>query len=173
MFETIVNAFKTKEIRVKIWLTLLMLLVYRIGCYVPIPGLNANALQQLMGGTGDFLGILSMMSGGSLSSATLFSLGILPFINAFIIMQLLTLVIPPLERMSKEGEEGRKKITQITRYVAIALAVVQAIGIVVGWRGAIILFGDANGFRYRYTGGNILYIEDLKNRQLQNTAGEL
>ena len=137
MFETIVNAFKTKEIRVKIWLTLLMLLVYRIGCYIPIPGLNASTLETLIGGTGDFLGILSMMSGGSLSSATLFSLGILPFINAFIIMQLLTLVIPPLERMSKEGEEGRKKITQITRYVAIALAVVQAIGIVVGWRGAI------------------------------------
>ena len=137
MFETIVNAFKTKEIRVKIWLTLLMLLVYRIGCYIPIPGLNASTLETLIGGTGDFLGILSMMSGGSLSSATLFSLGILPFINAFIIMQLLTLVIPPLERMSKEGEEGRKKITQITRYVAIVLAVVQAIGIVVGWRGAI------------------------------------
>ena len=79
MFETIVNAFKTKEIRVKIWLTLLMLLVYRIGCYIPIPGLNASTLETLIGGTGDFLGILSMMSGGSLSSATLFSLGIGPF----------------------------------------------------------------------------------------------
>lgn len=151
MFETIVNAFKTKEIRVKIWLTLLMLLVYRIGCYIPIPGLNASTLEQLMGGTGDFLGILSMMSGGSLSSATLFSLGILPFINAFIIMQLLTLVIPPLERMSKEGEEGRKKITQITRYVAIVLAVVQAIGIVVGWRGAISpVFAFEEGWKAPY-----------------------
>ena len=151
MFETIVNAFKTKEIRIKIWLTLLMLLVYRIGCYVPIPGLNANTLEQLMGGTGDFLGILSMMSGGKLSSATLFSLGILPFINAFIIMQLLTLVIPPLERMSKEGEEGRKKITQITRYVAIVLAVVQAIGIVVGWRGAISpVFAFEEGWKAPY-----------------------
>ena len=151
MFETIVNAFKTKEIRVKIWLTLLMLLVYRIGCYIPIPGLNASTLETLIGGTGDFLGILSMMSGGSLSSATLFSLGILPFINAFIIMQLLTLVIPPLERMSKEGEEGRKKITQITRYVAIALAVVQAIGIVVGWRGAISpVFAFEEGWKAPY-----------------------
>lgn len=137
MFETIVNAFKTKDIRIKIWFTLLMLLVYRVGCYIPIPGLNASAIESLVGGTGDFLGILSMMSGGSLSSATLFSLGILPFINAFIIMQLLTLVIPALERMSKEGEEGRKKITQITRYFAIVLAVVQAIGIVVGWKSAI------------------------------------
>jgi preprotein translocase subunit SecY len=137
MFETIVNAFKTKEIRIKIWLTLLMLLVYRVGCYIPVPGLNASALQNLMGGTGDFLGILSMMSGGSLANATLFSLGILPFINASIIMQLLTLVIPALERMSKEGEEGRKKLTQITRYFAIVLAVVQAIGIVVGSRGYI------------------------------------
>ena len=137
MFETIKNAFKTKDIRIKIFLTLLMLLVYRVGCYIPVPGLNAAAISQAMSGAGDFLGILSMMSGGSLSSATLFSLGILPFINASIIMQLLTLVIPALERMSKEGEEGRKKITQITRYFAIVLAVVQAIGIVVGWKNAI------------------------------------
>ena len=103
MFETIVNAFKTKDIRIKMWLTLAMLLVYRIGCYIPIPGLNSGALEQMLGGT-DFLGILSMITGGSLANATLFSLGILPFINAFIIMQLLTLVIPALERLSKEGE---------------------------------------------------------------------
>ena len=137
MFETIVNAFKTKEIRVKIWLTLLMLFVYRVGCYVPVPGINAESISAMLGKTGDFLGILSMITGGSLAQATLFSLGILPFINAFIIMQLLTLVIPALERLSKEGEEGRNKLTQITRYFAIALAVIQAIGIVVGMKGAI------------------------------------
>jgi preprotein translocase subunit SecY len=137
MFETIVNAFKTKEIRVKIWLTLLMLFVYRVGCYVPVPGINAESISAMLGKTGDFLGILSMITGGSLAQATLFSLGILPFINAFIIMQLLTLVIPALERMSKEGEEGRNKLTQITRYFAIGLAVIQAIGIVVGMKGAI------------------------------------
>ena len=137
MFETIVNAFKTKEIRIKIWLTLLMLLVYRIGCYVPVPGIDASSISSMLSNTGDFLGILSMITGGSLAQATLFSLGILPFINAFIIMQLLTLVIPALERLSKEGEEGRNKLTQITRYFAIGLAVIQAIGIVVGMKGAI------------------------------------
>lgn len=137
MFETLVNAFKTKEIRTKIWFTLLMLLVYRIGCYVPVPGIDASSIANMLGNTGDFLGILSMITGGSLAQATLFSLGILPFINAFIIMQLLTLVIPALERMSKEGEEGRNKLTQITRYFAIGLAVIQSIGIVVGMKGAI------------------------------------
>lgn len=132
MFETLKNAFKTKEIRVKIWMTLLLILVYRIGCYIPIPAFNAVAVEQTFGG--DFFQMLSAMSGSSLSSATLFSLGILPFINSFIIMQLLTIVIPRLEKLSKEGEEGRKKMTQITRIVAIVLAVVQAIGIVVGLR---------------------------------------
>lgn len=132
MLETLKNAFKTKEIRVKIWMTLLLILVYRIGCYIPIPAFNASVVQQTF--SGDFFNLLSAMSGSSLSSATLFSLGILPFINSFIIMQLLTIVIPRLEKLSKEGEEGRKKMTQITRIVAIVLAVVQAIGIVVGLR---------------------------------------
>ncbi len=136
MFETIVNAFKTKEIRIKIFLTVLMLLVYRVGCYIPVPGLDTGTLESVLGKT-DFFGILSMITGGSLANATLFSLGILPFINAFIIMQLLTLVIPALEKMSKEGEEGRKKLTQITRYFALLLALVQGIGIVVGWKNSI------------------------------------
>lgn len=130
MFETLKNALKTKEIRVKILLTLLLIVVYRIGCYIPVPSLNAAAVASIFGQT-DFLNVLGIISGGSMANATLFTLGILPFINSFIIMQLLTLVIPALERMSKEGEEGRKKITQITRIVAIILAVIQAIGIVV------------------------------------------
>ena len=151
MFETIVNAFKTKEIRIKIWLTLLMLFVYRVGCYVPVPGIDASAVESMLGNTGDFLGILSMITGGSLAQATLFSLGILPFINAFIIMQLLTLVIPALERLSKEGEEGRNKLTQITRYFAIALAVIQSIGIVVGMKGAISgVFTFETGWEHPY-----------------------
>lgn len=129
MFETLKNALKTKEIRVKILLTLALIVVYRIGCYIPVPSLNAAAAADFF--KGDFFGMLNMITGNSLTNSTLFTLGILPFINAFIIMQLLTLVIPALERMSKEGEEGRKKITQITRIVAIILAVIQAIGIVV------------------------------------------
>ena len=139
MFETLKNAFKTKEIRLKIWFTLALILVYRIGCYIPVPTIDAAALQEIFANSAanGFLGILSTITGGSLQNATVFALGILPFINAFIIMQLLTLVIPALERMSKEGDEGRAKLTQITRIVAIVLGVVQAIGIVVAFKDSI------------------------------------
>jgi len=132
MLTTLINAFKEKEIRKKMLLTLLMLLVFRIGCWIPVPGLASESFKNLASGN-DFLSVLSTITGGSLSNGTLFALGILPFINAFIIMQLLTLVIPPLDRLSKQGEAGRKKITQITRYAAILLAVVQAVGICLGW----------------------------------------
>jgi len=137
MFETLKNAFKTKEIRVKIFYTLLLILVYRIGCYIPVPTIRADAIAGSFS-SNSFLSILSTLTGGSLQNATLFSLGILPFINSFIVMQLLTLVIPALERLSKEGDEGRKKITQITRIVAIVLAIIQAIGIVVGFRNSTV-----------------------------------
>lgn len=133
MFETIKNAFGTKEIRVKIWATLLLLLVYRIGCFVPVPGISVIDIHKLVE-AGSFLSVISAITGGSLSQGTLFALGIIPFINSFIIMQLLTLIIPKLEEMSKDGEEGRKKITQITRYVAIVLGAIQAIGIAFMWK---------------------------------------
>ncbi len=134
MFETLKNAFKSKEIRVKIWITLALILVYRIGCYIPIPTFNMSAMQSSTAFSSDFLSILNVITGGSMQNATLFALGVLPFINSSIIMQLLALVIPALEKMSKEGEEGRKKLTQITRIVAVVLAVVQAIGIVVAFK---------------------------------------
>lgn len=134
MFETLKNAFKTKEIRVKIWLTLALILVYRIGCYVPVPTFNAVSMAGSDPMQSDFFGILNVITGGSMQNATIFALGVLPFINSSIIMQLLALVIPALERLSKEGDEGREKLTQITRIVAIVLAVVQAIGIVVGFK---------------------------------------
>lgn len=134
MFETLKNAFKSKEIRVKIWITLALILVYRIGCYIPIPTFNVAAMQQAEAFSSDFLSILNVITGGSMQNATLFALGVLPFINSSIIMQLLALVIPALEKMSKEGEEGRKKLTQITRIVAVVLAVVQAIGIVMAFK---------------------------------------
>ena len=139
MFETIKNAFGTKEIRVKIWATLLLLLVYRIGCFVPVPGLNVSVISQALeqSSAASFLSVISAITGGSLSQGTLFALGIIPFINSFIIMQLLTLIIPKLEEMSKDGEEGRKKITQITRYVAIVLGAIQAIGIAFMWKNYI------------------------------------
>ena len=134
MFETLKNAFKTKEIRVKIWITLALILVYRIGCYIPIPTFDIAAPPPATAFNSDFLSILNVITGGSMQNATLFALGVLPFINSSIIMQLLALVIPALEKLSKEGEEGRKKLTQITRIVAVVLAVVQAIGIVVAFK---------------------------------------
>ncbi len=137
MFETLKNAFKTKEIRVKIWLTLALILVYRIGCYIPVPTFNAASMATASAFSNDFLGVLNVITGGSMQNATIFALGVLPFINSSIIMQLLALVIPALERLSKEGDEGREKLTQITRIVAIVLAVVQAIGIVVGFKSFI------------------------------------
>lgn len=142
MFATIKNAFKSKDIRIKIWMTLFMIFVFRIGSYIPIPGLSTGQLlTQILGDTTgkattgfDFVQVLSTLSGGSLAQGTLFSLGILPFINAFIIIQLLSIVIPGLQRLTKEGEAGRERITQITRYIAILLAIVQGIGIVFAFK---------------------------------------
>ena len=132
MFETIKNCFKVKEIRRKIWITLLLLLIFRLGCYIPVPGIDPGQFSSAIG-SNSFLGVLSSITGGSLQNATLFALGISPYINASIIIQLLTVGIPALERLSKQGEEGRKKIAQITRYVTIALAVAQAIGIIINF----------------------------------------
>jgi preprotein translocase subunit SecY len=132
MFETIKNCFKNKEIRKKIWFTLLLLLVFRLGCYIPVPGITADTFADAINGV-SFLEIMSSITGGSLANATLFALGISPYINASIIIQLLSAGIPALERLSKQGEEGRKKIAQITRFVTIALAIAQSIGIIVNF----------------------------------------
>ena len=133
MFQTLKNAFLDKDIRKKLIITLLILLIYRIGCFVPVPGINPTAFGSLATGN-DFFRVLSTITGGSLQNGTLFALGILPYINASIILQLLTLVIPPLERWAKEGgEEGRQKMAQLTRLSAIVLAIVQGIGIVISW----------------------------------------
>ena len=132
MFETIKKCFKVKEIRRKIWITLLLLLLFRLGCYIPVPGINPSQFSDVIEGNG-FLDILTSITGGSLSQATLFALGISPYINASIIIQLLTVGIPALERLSKQGEDGRKKIAQITRFVTIALAIAQAVGIIVNF----------------------------------------
>lgn len=132
MFETIKNCFKVKEIRKKIWITLAFLVIFRIGCYIPVPGINPKQFGDAIDAN-SFLNIMSSITGGSLGNATLFALGISPYINASIIIQLLTVGIPALERLSKQGEEGRKKIAQITRYVTILLAIAQAIGIIVNF----------------------------------------
>ena len=144
MFQTFKNAFKTPEICKKILITLALLLVYRIGCFVPIPGLDSAAIFAGYAQT-DFTLMLSAITGSAFTYGTIFALGIVPFINSFIIMQLLTLIIPKLEKLSKEGEDGRKKITQYTRYVAILLALIQAIGVMFAWQDSIIpvFTGDA------------------------------
>ncbi len=130
MFQTIVNAFKIKEVRRKILITIALLFVYRLGCYIPVPGvsmIDQSVLEQYT-----FLQIMSGVSGGALQYGTFFAMGIGPYINASIIIQLLTVGIPALERLSKQGEEGKRRINAITRIVTLVLAIVQAIGILVG-----------------------------------------
>ncbi len=135
MLQTLINAFKVKEIRRKVYMMLLLLLVFRIGCFIPVPGLDREVFGELFSGdsANDFLTLMSSITGGALAQGTVFALGIGPYINASIIMQLLCVGIPALERLSKQGEEGRKKIAQITRYVTILLAIVQSIGIIVSF----------------------------------------
>ena len=133
MFETLKNAFKVKEIRVKIWWTLLFLLLYRLGCYIPIPGVGSELITSDQLKNVSYLNIMSMMTGGALAQGTWFAMGISPYINSSIIIQLLTVAIPALERMSKAGEEGRRSINNITRYVAILLAIIQSIGILLNY----------------------------------------
>ena len=129
MFETLKNAFKVKEIRKKIFITLLLLLVYRLCCYIPVPGLDSAQFTDTVDGN-NFLTLMSAVTGGALANGTLFALGIGPYINASIIMQLLCVGIPALERLSRQGEEGKKKIAQLTRYLTLILAVVQAVGVI-------------------------------------------
>ena len=136
MLQTLINAFKVKDIRRKVGMMLLLLLVFRIGCYIPVPGLDRDNFSSLFDGSdtsNTFLTLMSSITGGALANGTLFALGIGPYINASIIMQLLCVGIPPLERLSKQGEEGRKKISQYTRYLTILLAVIQSVGIIVNF----------------------------------------
>lgn len=135
MFQTLKNAFKVKEIRRKIFLTLFLLLVYRIGCWLPIPGVNAEYYSE---GeiTDTILGLMSSLSGGALQNGAFLALGIVPYINASIIVQLLGVALPPLERLTKQGEEGRRKLGQITRILTLVLALGQSIAVVIGWANA-------------------------------------
>ena len=145
MFQTLVKAFKIKDVRRKIFITLALLLVYRIGCFIPVPGIGTELLTDENLESFTYLQIMSAVSGGALQYGTLFAMGIGPYINASIIIQLLTVGIPALERLSKQGEEGRKKIATITRYVTVLLAIAQSVGIVIGFSGKIEwnnLFGE-------------------------------
>ena len=123
---TLRNAWKIEELRKKILYTFLIVLVFRIGANIPVPFINTTALNSLVA-DGSFLGYLNILSGGALQNAALFALGISPYITASIIIQLLTIAIPALEAMSKEGAEGRKKLAKITRYTTLGLAVMQSV----------------------------------------------
>ena len=129
MFNTIRNAWRIPDLRKKLLYTLLIVIVFRFGSVIPAPFLDATALSALMdsAGSNSALGYINMLTGGAFSYASLFAMGITPYINSSIIMQLLTIAIPPLERLAKEGEEGRKKIATITRYVTVVLGLIQGV----------------------------------------------
>jgi preprotein translocase subunit SecY len=143
MLKTILNAFSVAEIRKKLAFTAAILALYRLGAYIPAPGVDINAVKEIQdnfGGAG-ILGFLNQFSGGSLSRLSIFALGIMPYITASIILQLLTVVVPSLERLQKEGEVGQQKITQYTRYLTVGLAAGQSVGYVFLFRS----FGNTAG----------------------------
>ena len=142
MFKTLANAFKIKEIRNKIIFTLIMLVLVRIGSLLPIPGINRAELARIF--SNDAGKLANAFTGSAISNMTVFALSITPYITSSIIMQLLTIAIPKLEEMQKDGEDGRKKITVITRYITVGLALIESIeetksAVVAGAK----LFGDA------------------------------
>ncbi len=129
MLDAIGNMFRIQELRKRIIFTLSLLAVYRLGIFITTPGIDREAMQSFMQSQGGLLSLFNLFSGGAIEQASIFALGIMPYISASIIIQLLAVVIPALERLQKEGELGRRKITQYTRYGTIALAVVQGLGI--------------------------------------------
>lgn len=133
LITTFANAWKIPDIRKSMLFTLLMLAIFRLGSNIPVPGIDRNVLQQLFdSGQGGLFGLFDLFSGGAFSNFTIFALSITPYITASIILNLLTIAIPSLEALAKEGEEGRKKIAQLTRYLTVVLALVQSIGVSVG-----------------------------------------
>jgi len=133
MFEKFANIFRIPDLRRRILFTLGLLAVYRLGGHIPTPGVNADRLQQFFEqNRGSFLGFVDLFSGGQLRRLTIFALGIMPYITASIILQLLTVVYEPLAKLQKEGELGRKKITQWTRYITVILSAIQSFGIAYG-----------------------------------------
>lgn len=136
MFAALANIFKITELRQKVIFTLAMFIVFRAGTHIPVPGVNTDVIEQLFR-SGNLLGLLDMFSGGALSKFSIFAMSITPYINASIILQLLKVVVPTLEQWSKEGEEGYKKTTKLTRMLTVALAFIQACGMAYGLKMAI------------------------------------
>lgn len=136
MVDALKSVFKVEELRRKIIFTLMMILVFRIGVHIPVPGIKLDVIKELIG-QGQLLGFFDIVSGGAFANFSIFAMSITPYINASIIIQLLTIVVPSLERLAKEGAEGRKKIVEYTRYLTVVLGFVQGIGISFGLRSAL------------------------------------
>lgn len=137
MVDALRSVLKIEELRKKIIFTVMMILVFRVGVHIPVPGIDLKVIQELIAG-GQLLGFFDIISGGAFANFSIFAMSITPYINASIIIQLLTVVVPALERLAKEGVEGRKKIVEYTRYLTVALGFVQGIGISFGLRSALI-----------------------------------
>jgi preprotein translocase subunit SecY len=143
---------KAEELKKRIWFTLGALLVYRLGTYIPLPGINLEALQQaFQQQSSGILGMFNMFAGGAVERMAIFALGIMPYISASIILQLMTAVVPTLEQLKKEGEQGRKVINQYTRYLTVVLAVFQSYGIAVGLEGSSSAIVTDPGWFFRMT----------------------
>jgi preprotein translocase subunit SecY len=150
MLEALANAFRVPDLRKKILFTLGVIALYRVGAHVPVPGVSAKMIAALtnLASTNAALGLLNLFSGGAMASFAIFALGIMPYITSSIIMQLLQAVIPTLEKWSKEGETGQRKIIQITRYMTLGLGFIESIGIIATFQGQLIKAGTlpAGGF---------------------------
>ena len=144
MFKTIKNALKTPDVRKKLLYTLVLIVIFRFGCYITVPGVNSIALNEAMGNTQGLAGLIDMISGGAFSRFSVFAMSISPYITASIVIQLLAMIIPALERLTKEGgEEGRKKINKYTKMLTIVLALVEGIGIYLSYKSSGIFVDDS------------------------------
>ena len=135
MFKTIKNALKTPDVKKRLLYTVLLIVLFRLGCYITVPGVNTITLNQAMNSQNGIAGFIDIISGGAFSRFSIFAMSISPYITASIVVQLLTMIIPSLERMAKDGgEEGKKIINRWTKVITIILALVEAIGIYLSYR---------------------------------------
>ena len=157
MLQTLVNAWKLPELRRKLLFTLAMLALYRLGSYIPAPGVNSNALEQALSGQGGIFSLLALFSGGGLARLGVFALGIMPYITASILLQIGTAAFPSLQALQKEGEIGQRKITQYTRYLTIVLAALQSLAYTYAFHSSA-LGGAAAAKVIRFTPGNVILV---------------
>lgn len=143
MFKTIINALKTPDVRKRILYTLLLIVLFRLGCFITIPGVDTFKLNEAMSGANGMAGLINLISGGAFSRFSIFAMSITPYITASIVIQLLGMVIPSLERLMKEGgEEGRNKINKYTKLLTVVLALIEGIGLYLSYKSSGIFVGE-------------------------------